>query len=161
MLDSFVKMFSRKDPARAARNCLTRIITRFDMTRISYREGLIEDRRLRQERNEAIGVWIFPQHVNSLKGHFEVAAGVPAVTYDFRSNGMGILTPVKLNYLHFVVATPDETGSWKFFKGDVRHNTRKAGGWYLIGLEVVSMVELESEQFGSFRDHIAGVCEDQ
>lgn len=161
MLDAFVNMFSRKDPARTAQNCLARIITRFDMSRISYREGIVPDRRTREERNEAIGVWLFPQHENSKLGHFTVSSGVPAVTYDFRTSGMGILTPTRLKAQRFVVATPDETGNWQFFQCDVRHNTKKAGGWHLIGLQVAALLQPEGEQLAEFRSHTAGICDEE
>lgn len=159
MLDIMSRMFSRRDPRRDAQNCLARVISRFDMSRLSYREGIVNDRRSRQERHVAIGVWLFPIVKSGRPCRFNIKKGVPAVTHDIRSEGLGVMTPVRLNESRYVVATPDDETVWRFFEAEVRHNTRKPGGWYMLGLQVNSLVLPESDQMSEFRAHTNSVCE--
>lgn len=158
MLDLVTNLFSRRNPQRDAKNCLARIISRYDMSRLSYEEGIEADRRCRDERHVAIGIWLFPQTDDCPAGEFNVEHGVPAVTHDIRSEGLGVMTPISLEQKRFVVATPDESERWRFFQTDVRHNTRKPGGWYMLGLQVTKLVEIEGDQAIEFREHISEVC---
>lgn len=159
MLDVVVNMFTRQNPRRNAALALTRIMNRFDMAKLGYDEGLTEDRRSRDERHVAMGVWLFPCGPNDRGNDFSVAGGVPAVTHDLRSQGFGIMTPVKLKHQNFIVAAPDEE-NWRFFRSSVAHNTRKQGGWYQLGLHVDRSIEMDSIQRGKFRAHIEAVQAD-
>lgn len=159
MLDIMSKMFTRRDPRRDAQNCLARIISRFDMSKLSYNEGIVEDRRSRQERHLSIGVWLFPIVKSGTPCRFDIEKGVPAVTHDIRSEGLGVMTPVRLHEDRYVVAIPDEGSLWRFFEADVRHNTRKPGSWYMLGMHINSLVLPESDQMIEFREHVTEVCE--
>lgn len=158
MLDLVANLFTRNNPKRDAKNCLTRIISRYDMSRLSYEEGIEADRRSKDERHVAIGVWLFPQPENAPVGSLNVDQGVPAVTHDLRSEGLGVMTPVCIDNKRFMVATPDESERWRFFQTEVRHNTRKPGGWYMLGLQVTSLVEIDGDDAANFRRHISQVC---
>lgn len=156
MLENVVNMFTRRQPGRDATLAVARIMSRYDMTRLSYGEGLHEDRRSRDERNVATGVWLFPCGPHADAGSLRIAAGVPAVTHDIRPSGFGILTPVKIEEQHFVVAFPDEN-AWKFFSAEVCHNTPRPGHWYQLGLKIDRVVELDQSRRAEFRQHITTV----
>jgi hypothetical protein len=158
MLDVVAKLFTRKDPHRDAVLGLARIISRYDMVRLSYEQGLVADRRDRMERHVAIGVWLFPCKADSKAHDWEPSAGIPAVTRDLRNEGFGVMTPIRLSHGHYFVAAPDEEGgSWRFFKCEVRHNTEKIGGWHHLGLHVDRTIELDCAQRLAFREHISRV----
>ena len=158
MLEVVANLFTRRDPRREARLGLARIISRYDMTCLSYEQGITVERRDRDERHVALGVWLFPCKATAKAADLNIASGVPAVTHDLRSDGFGVMTPVSLKHKHFFVAVPDETDCWRFFKCDVRHNSVKPGNWYLLGLQVDVSILLDGKQRIRFRDHIGEIC---
>lgn len=158
MLDTVINLFTRKDSRRNAVLGLARIISRYDLVNLSYRTGLRENRRARDEHHASWGVWLFPCSSNATCADFQVSTGLPAVTHDLRGEGLGIMTPIRLKSEHFIIAVPDEDGdTWKFFHGQVRHNTRRPGGWCHLGIQVESTVTLEHSQVLAFREHIRGI----
>ena len=60
MLDVVTSLFTRHDPCREARLGLARIISRYDMTRLSYKQGITAERRSSEERHVAMGGGCFP-----------------------------------------------------------------------------------------------------
>ena len=155
MLDAFVNLFTRRDPKREAALALTRIMNRYDMGRLGYQEGISPDRRS-NERHVALGVWLFPCGPDDDASEIVISRGVPAVTHDLRSEGFGIMTPVRMNHENYFVATQDED-NWHFFRCHVRHNTRKPGGWFQLGLQVDCAIDLDSNHRGKFRSHINAI----
>ncbi len=158
MLEVLTNMFTRRDPKQEAALGLARIMTRYDMTRLSYDEGIREDRRHRHERTVALGVWLFPCSKSSLGEDFNTSTGIPAVTHDLRPEGFGIMTPIRSPHEYFIVATCEEGESvWRFFKCLARHNTKQPGGWYKLGLQVERLIVLEGGQRAGFHEHVASV----
>ena len=157
MLDVVVNMFTRRHPQRDATLALTRIMTRYDMSRIAYVEGIVDDRRSGDERNVAFGVWLFPCGPSAKAVDIDLSTGIPAVSHDVRAEGLGILTPVQLKHKNFMVAVQGDKDVWKFFRCRVCHNTSRAGGWFQLGLNTDRVIELESYQRAAFREHIEHV----
>ena len=158
MLDAVVNLFSRRNPRRDAVLGLARIISRYDLVNLGYSEGHREDRRSRDEHHASWGVWLFPCREDDRAEGLKISSGVPAVTHDLRSEGLGIMTPLRLQGDYFFVAVPDEEDdTWKFFKGQVRHYTRRPGGWHHLGLQVLRTIVLESQQRAEFRQHIQSI----
>ncbi len=158
MLEVVSKLFSRRDPRQEAKLGLARIISRYDMTRLSYEQGISDERRSRDERYIALGVWLFPCEAETTPEELNISNGVPAVTYDLRSGGLGVMTPMFLNHKYFVVAVPDEADSWKFFRCEVRHNSIKPGNWYLLGMQVDIGMAVEGARRIEFKQHISHIC---
>lgn len=155
MLEVVSKMFTRRDPHRDAVLGLARIISRYDMVRLGYDEGITRDRRHREERHVAIGVWIFPCSADSAAADLNPQEGIPAVTRDLRGDGIGIMSPSPLRSGYAFLAAPDEEGgSWRFFKCRVCHSTKKPGNWYQIGMQVERTIDLDGPQRTAFRAHV-------
>lgn len=154
MLENVLAMFQRHDPRKQAAVALARIVTQYDMCEMKYSEGLETDRRAREERHVAIGVWLIPVESGASQDDFDFSAAVPAVTQDLRANGFGVMTPVRLDATQFVTAIPDLEEHWKFFLTSVRHNTRRPGSWYQLGLKAESLLSLEQEQMHAFNRHV-------
>lgn len=159
MLDIVVNMFSRRHPKRDATLAVTRIMNRFDMVRLSYDEGHSPDRRTCDERHVALGVWLFPCGPEDKAGDIDYSRGVPAVTHDLRSEGFGVMTPVRLAHEHFMIAAKDDD-VWRFFRCHVRHNTAKPGGWYQLGVQVDRTLELDCKHRAAFREHVESIQPD-
>ena len=158
MLDAITRLFSKRDSRQEARLGLARIISRYDMIRLCYEEGINVDRRSRDERHIALGIWLFPCAEDATAEDFDINSGVPAVTHDLRCEGIGVMTPLPMDAEHYVVAAPDENGGWRFFKCEVRHSTKKPGGWHLLGLQVDNVLDLDGSTRRAFREYIARIC---
>lgn len=156
MLDIVYDMFSRRHPKRDATRAVTRIMNRYDMVRLSFDEGIQEERRRSDERSVALGVWLFPCGEEDMAKDVDFSRGVPAVTHDLRAEGFGVLTPVQLKDEHFLVAALDDE-VWSFFRCSVRHNSARPGGWFQLGLQVDRAIELDQQQRRAFREHVEAV----
>lgn len=151
MLDVLTKLFTRRNPGRDAEDALARIMNRPGMDLLEYQSGISTDRRSRNERHVVMGVWLFPCDAEESGETLDLHTGLLAVTHDLRGGGFGVLTPSALEQQHFAVAALDE--HWQFFRCVVRHNTRKPGGWYHLGMEVERTLSLDSEQLNAFSVH--------
>jgi hypothetical protein len=155
MLEAVTNLFTRRDPRREAALGLARIISRHEMSGLSYDQGIAEDRRIHDEWHVALGIWLFPCESTDEAADIDVSYGVPAVTIDIRRQGFGVMTPVKLQSEHFMIAVPhEEEDSWQFFRCNVCHNTRRPGNWFQLGIQVERTVDLEGTQRVAFREHI-------
>ena len=140
MLEAVTNLFTRRDPRREAALGLARIISRHEMSGLSYDQGIAEDRRIHDEWHVALGIWLFPCESTDEAADIDVSYGVPAVTIDIRRQGFGVMTPVKLQSEHFMIAVPhEEEDSWQFFpmqclpqhqKARQLVSTRHTGGAY-------------------------------
>ncbi|MCA9048007.1 MAG: hypothetical protein KDA89_04730 [Planctomycetaceae bacterium] len=156
MLEVVTKIFTRRDPRRDAVLGLARIISRYDMQRLGFEEGISPDRRDRVERHVAVGVWLFPCREDSLGEDLNTETVQSAVTHELRSEGFGVMAAEPFAASHCIIAIPDEEGgSWRFFRCSACHHTRRPGGWYYIGLHVERTVDLDGNQRIAFREHIA------
>lgn len=158
MLDLVNKLFSGQNARRDAQQGLARIISRYDVSRMCYEEGVVPDRRSREERHVALGVWLIPCDADDRPNDIRVDRALPAVTHDVRSEGVGILTPLMLESQNFVVAMPFENSGFQFYKAVVKHNSDQPGGWHLLGLYVERVIELDGDQRAEFRQHTAEIC---
>ncbi|MCP4785037.1 MAG: hypothetical protein GY903_17575 [Fuerstiella sp.] len=158
MIEAVANLFSRRKPRQKAVLALARIISRHEMAGLGYEQGIADDRRARDERHVALGVWLFPCEAADLAEDVDLSFGVPAVTHDIRSEGFGVMTPVKLKCDYFVIAVPcEDTDDWQFFRCRVCHNTRTPGSWFQLGIHVERSIELECSQRLAFREHIERV----
>lgn len=149
---------------------LARILNRHDVANMTFDSGIEVDRRENRHRNVSWGVWLFPIDSSMKANELHLDHGLPAITQDLRREGIGVMTPMRLDGDQFVIAMPEtavldtfapETSSretvWNFFRCDVRHNTRSPGGWYHLGLQVAEAVELDGGQRNDFREHVASI----
>ena len=157
MIRQVVSLFRERDPRREASLALVRIATLSNMDALPWETGVYDDRRAREETHAAIGVWLCPVDEATCPESVSLASAVPAVSYDLRSEGFGILTLNSIEAARFVVAVPngpDGEESWKFFVTTVCHNTSRPGGWHQLGLRVERVLEPDGRQSHEFRDRI-------
>jgi hypothetical protein len=113
MLEAVTNLFTRRHPRREAALGLARIISRHEMSGLSYDQGIAEDRRIHDEWHVAMGIRLFPCESIDLAADIDMRHGVLAVTIDIRRQGFGVMTPVKLKREHFMIAVPyKEEASW-------------------------------------------------
>ncbi|MEZ6126912.1 MAG: hypothetical protein R3C49_27660 [Planctomycetaceae bacterium] len=154
-----LNIFSRQNHYRDAVLGLARIINRFELVNMGFEEGLRDERRKRDQHHVAWGVWLFPVKPNGTAADVNLKHGLPAVTHDLRAEGVGIMTPLRLQGEHFVLAMPDEEDdSWRFFRCVARHNTQQPGGWHQLGLQVERVIKFEQLQLKEFREHIRHIA---
>ncbi|MEO2016102.1 MAG: hypothetical protein ABGZ53_17210 [Fuerstiella sp.] len=155
MIEAVANLFSRKNPRQKAVLALARIISRHEMAGLGYKQGIADDRRARDERHVALGVWLFPCEAADVATDIDLSFGVAAVTHDIRSEGFGVMTPVKLDREYFVIAVPcEDDDGWQFFRCQVRHNTKAPGSWFQLGIHVERSIDLDGSQRVAFREHI-------
>ncbi|MCP4175912.1 MAG: hypothetical protein GY758_34655 [Fuerstiella sp.] len=158
MIEAVANLFTRRDPGREAALGLARIISRHEMAGMSYDHGIVDDRRVNEEWHVALGVWLFPCDCSDRAEDVDMSCGVPAVTVDIRRQGFGVMTPVQLKNEYFLIAVPDEQAdAWIFFRCRMRHNTKRPGNWYQLGIQVERTIDLEGSQRVAFREHIGRV----
>ena len=158
MIEAVVNLFTRRNPRRDAVLALARIISRREMAGLGFEQGIADERRARDKRHVALGVWLFPCEAADLAADIDLSFGVPAITHDIRSEGFGVMTPVKLNREYFVIAVPcEDDDGWHFFRCRVCHNTRTPGSWFQLGIQVERSIELDGRQRCAFREHIERV----
>ncbi|MEO2027640.1 MAG: hypothetical protein ABGZ23_17340 [Fuerstiella sp.] len=155
MIEAVANLFTRRNSRHEAVLALARIISRHEMAGLGYEQGITDDRRSRDKRHVAMGVWLFPCEAADLAADINLTFGVPAITHDIRSEGFGVMTPVKLNREYFVIAVPcEDDNSWQFFRCRVCHNTKAPGGWFQLGIHVERGIALDGPQRVAFREHI-------
>jgi len=157
MLNRICNVFTGRDSRRQARLAMARIMTRFDLVRLSFNEGIREERRQRDEHHVALGVWLFPCEARQPTVDVDMSSGMPAVTSDLRAEGFGVMVPTRLTHGAYLVAAPEEEGHWRYFRCTVCHNTAQPGGWYQLGMHVKNMAELTTGQRTAFREYLESV----
>lgn len=153
MLDRLTRLFNPENPRRNAEMAFSRLVSQCSMESLPYREGLAETRREQTAHVQALGVLVMDQHPDSL----ELAAftdPIPAVTFDFRRMGVGILLRRELVSSTVVMAIPDKEELWRLFQSEVRHQSVRPGGWIQVGLKMLSIYEPQAEQMAMLRRHL-------
>ena len=145
MLDGIRTLFRAKNSTRDAMNRMGRILSRHSMTRMIYDRELQDERRHSSTIYSSVGVWLFPGSQENLS----VSSGIPAVTRDLRTGGIGIMSLIPVMTEAVVVAIPDEE-QWTFLECVTRHKTTESGGWFQMGVEVTKEVRPASEAFLEF-----------
>lgn len=156
MLKTIASLFTRNQPKREVISALTRIVNRIAASALM--QNVAQEYRQNSDCNVALGVWLFPCSPSPYPDDTDFSGGVPAVTQNLRPEGFGILTPVPLPHENFIVAVKDDHRSdWQFFGCRVRHNTAVPGGWYQLGLNAECLIDLDKNQWGTFRQHVEAV----
>lgn len=107
---------------------------------LPYIGGLIATRRNAKSQATAIGVWLIPcEEIQTVQPDFTNA--IPAVTFDLRRMGVGVLMRQHLECRVVIVAIPDKEEAWRLFECEVRHQSQRLGGWYQVGLQAQSIFE--------------------
>lgn len=151
-------LFTTRDPKREATSAVTRLINIIDAEELKYSQGLVGELRKSRDRYATIGVWIIPLKGGQAAENMVVPSAVPAVTHDLRVSGLGIVAPAPLAWKEAVVALPmpgkePEDEIMMFLRVEIRHCTRKTGGWYAMGMELQDLLKPDSAVLCAFRKH--------
>ena len=151
MLDRFTKLFNPENPRKKAEMAFARLVSEVSLGSLPYRGGLSETRRRAKSQPTAIGVWLIPcNEPQTVQPDFTNA--IPAVTFDLRNMGIGVLVRQHLE-CDVVVAIPDKQENWHSFECEVRHQSQRPGGWYQVGLQVQSIFEPSLTEMTLLRSH--------
>ncbi len=157
MFERITNFFRPEDAQKKASVTLARLLSQYEMDGIAYRNEITQSRRRSESKQLALGCWIIPFEADRPQ-ILDFTAVAPAVTYDIRRAGVGILTHKTLELKNFVIALPDREGVWRFFECEKCHNSRIPGGWSLSGLKLLRLIELEHRDVSVFRDCIQEVA---
>ena len=153
MFERITNFFRPEDAQKKASVALARLLSQYEMDGIAYRNEITQSRRRSESKQLALGCWIIPFEVDRPQ-ILDFTAVAPAVTYDMRRAGVGVLTHSPVEIKNFVIALPDKEGTWRFFECEKCHNSRIPGGWNLSGLRLLRLIELEYRDVQVFRDCI-------
>ncbi len=159
-LSSLGGLFNRRDPRQEASLALARMISQFDMEAMPYREGLRQNRRDDQSRHVGIGVWLVPLNDGQDPDKADMSKAIPGATCDLRRHGIGVLMPVKLNSLRFIVAIADAEDTWRYCLVEKKHQSKRSGGWYQLGFSVDRIWEPDTLQILAFRKRVENAFQD-
>ena len=153
MFERITNFFRPEDAQKKASVALARLMSQYEMNGIAYRNEITESRRRSESKQLALGCWVIPFEADRPQ-ILDFTAVSPAVTYDMRRAGVGVLTFTPIELRNFVIALPDKEGGWRFFECESCHNTIIPGGWTLSGLKLMRLIELEHRDVSVFRDCI-------
>jgi len=153
-INTIASLLSKPDLKRKASISLSRMLTQLDMRDLPYDTDLNANRRNDVTRHVSIGIWLIPVAANQSPTAADTSCAVPAVTCDLRRQGIGVLLSSRVTAPCFLVAAADLDGVWRFFLTEVRHQSPRPGGWFQVGLDVLRIVDLESEQTSRFRNRM-------
>ena len=154
MLSSLGGMFTRNDPRQQASLAMARLLSQIDMEAMPFDKGVEKSRRQDDTRHVAIGVWLIPLAVGLHPDDAALDKAIPAATCDMRRHGIGILMPLELKTKALIVAVADKDSVWRFFIGDVRHQSARPGGWFQVGISIAEIWKPAQHQTVEFRDRI-------
>ncbi len=154
MLKNLSQVLCLQDPRKKASLALARVLTQYDMESLSFRGDVVSTRRQGEARQIALGAWLIPYCSEGPRGVLDFDAAIPAVTYDLRRNGIGVLTQQEIQLTTVTVAMPDRDGIWRFFESHICHQSRRPGGWFLQGMQVQQLLEPHPGDVTHFRIHI-------
>lgn len=94
------------------------------------------DDRGEPRTNFCIGIWVVPL----IDEHPEVSAAFAAITKDFSSTGIGVVTNRSITEATVMLCLPS-AGRSKFVRSHVR-NCRSLGvGWFHYGMEAIELID--------------------
>lgn len=140
MLNRLTRLFRPEDPRRIAEMAFSRLITQCTLDSLQYREGLAETRRHSAAQTYAVGILAMERKIASSDAP-DFDNPIPGVTIDFRHLGIGILLQRRLDSPTVIVAIPDNEEAWRMFECEVRHQSRRPGGWYQVGLKILAIYQ--------------------
>jgi len=154
MLSSLGGMFNRCDPRQDAALALARLLSQIDMEALPYDKGVQKSRRQDDTRHVAIGVWLVPLAIGLHPDDAALDKAIHAATCDLRRHGIGVLLPLELKTKALIVAVADKDDVWRFFIGDVCHQSARPGGWSHVGITIDQVWEPAQRQTIEFRHRI-------
>lgn len=152
MLNRLTRLFRPEDPRRIAEMAFSRLITQCTLDSLQYREGLAETRRHTAGQTYAVGVLAMEPKIASNDGP-DFDNPIPGVTIDFRHLGIGILLQRRLDSPTVIVAIPDKEEARRMFECEVRHQSRRPGGWYQVGLKILANYQPTDVETIAIRAH--------
>jgi len=154
MLNRFAKLFNAETPRKKTEMAFARLVSQASLESMPYIGGLSETRRNDKSQATAIGVWMIPcKDTEGQTVQPDFTKAIPAVTFDLRRMGVGVLMRQHLNCNVFIVAIPDKEETWRLFECDVRHQSQRLGGWYQVGLQAQSIFEPTLTEMTLLRSH--------
>lgn len=159
MLDRIARLFRPEDAQKKASLALARLISQHNLETLPFREGVAPTRRKSDSQQVAVGVWLIPCEINAKDTVINFSAASPAITYDQRRSGIGVLSREVIKGGNVVVAMPDMESVWRFFECKIVHQSKRPGGWHLIGLFVQRIVEADPREVTGFRQQIGDLPE--
>lgn len=154
MLSSLGGMFTRRNPRQQAALALARLLSQIDMETMPFDKGVQKSRRQDDTRHVAIGVWLVPLAEGLHPDDAALDKAIPAATCDLRRHGIGVLLPLELKTKALIVAISDKDNVWRFFIGDVHHQSGRPGGWFHVGISIDESWEPAQHQTIEFRHRI-------
>ena len=159
VLNAIASLLHRPDPRQQASLYISRLMSQVDLATMPFDEGIQASRREAQTRHVAIGIWLIPMNADQKPDQADMNRAIPAATCDLRRNGIGVLTPARLQSKQFIVAVPDSENTWKYFVAESRHQSDRPGGWHQLGLSIEKIWEPGSLQIMHFRNRVASIFE--
>ena len=152
MLDRLTRLFKPENPRRNAEKAFSRLINQSTLDSLLYREGLAESRRQSTGQTNAVGVLVMERRI-TLNDRPDFENPFPAVSIDFRQLGIGILLRSRIEGPTVIVAIPDKEDVWRLFECEVRHQSRRPGGWFQVGLRIFAIYQPTDMEMAEFRIH--------
>lgn len=156
MLNRFTQLFRSDDHRKKAEMAFSRLLTQSSLEGLSYREGMNDTRRRTKSQASAIGVWLVPC-ARTGANQPDFTRPIPAVTFDLRQMGVGVLTRKTLEAGRIVAAIPDKEDVWRLFECEVRHQSQRPGGWVQVGLQICSIFDASHAELTMLRSHFTPV----
>lgn len=153
MLNRLTRLFKPENPRRSAEIAFSRLITQSTLDSLVYREGLANTRRRSVAQTNAVGVLMMERKI-ALNNSPDFENPVPAVSIDLRQLGIGILLRSRLEGATVIVAMPDKENFWRYFECEVRHQSRRPGGWLQVGLKILSIYYPTDPEMAAIRIHL-------
>lgn len=94
------------------------------------------DDRGEPRSNFCIGIWVVPMNDE----HPDVSAAFTAVTKDFSSTGIGVVTNCSITTQTVMLCLPS-AGEGRFVQGHVRNCRPLGAGWFHYGIEAVELID--------------------
>ena len=148
---SILKLFGARDPKEKASLALARMLSQYDMASLPFENQLTDTRRRDQSRPISLGAMALPMAAKQAESSVDFSQAQPMNTCDLRREGIGILSTRRQECPRLIVAIADSEESWKFFCCEIRHQSRRPGGWWQLGLKIKSLYDPSACQMQDFR----------
>ena len=152
-----MKLFGARDPKEKSTLALARMLSQYDMSSMPFENALAESKRRDQPRPITVGTMVVPMAAKQTAATADFSLAQPMVTCDLRREGIGIFTTRRQEVPAFIVALADSEDSWKFFTCELRHQSRRPGGWWHLGLLVQNLYDPDIGQMQDFRARLKQV----
>lgn len=154
MFDRLARIFQPEDKQKKAGIVLARLLSQHNLESLPFREGIVATRRGGNAQPMSVGVWMIPFDGSPAESLQNLEQSIPGITSDGRRQGIGVLCRDRVAAERLLVAVPDKESVWRFFDCEVKHQTSRPGGWYLLGLHIDRIIDLDPAEVTQFRRHI-------